>query len=707
MGGNASAAEAVVRVQQSASSPSQATQAHGRFHGRQVSHPGADGGNPPPRAIQQAATGQAESSAGGGGRRTVGNRLTRAARSFFRVTADGASRRPAAASAGTGVRRSAAHTPPAGHGPEPAGRPLAGGGREPLSSARLPWLTPGENRARLTLDRCLRELHAHPGIPPDSAANLSAVHRLVETVEQDLLRLHALLEQSRTEFLSDAEWRELEGLLAAQNDVDSPPRRELNDRFARLAESAAPGSPIERMSYELQQRLALARACLASNEPPWSGAPRRIATVMPIGSRTPLEVDCRVVLGTALGARFPEGYPGNDIGNPYPGTLFDHVPGLALTTASRPDGTTLVSALSHGLICARGLDAEFLTRLSDADLKTMVGALLVGEDPGAREGRGPNRAIDDRCRTIKASPVQAALQAMEMRRAACLRMARETVTAALVADTEKFQRALAGEAVDLTLCSITLLEPDDLDIWQRQAEAFDALSAEPRLSLSVCDADGTPRTVSVNFRVRQFFLKPDHPLDEVFTPDYRSTTDLLGPAALPGLSGDARVRVNALNQRIGGLRHARQSLEPACTSQSAHSPQDRHRSPAAQERRVGSLAEISSLELRARSLQQAAEQLKAMWGEDGRRAWPTDSDARRAVAARLVLVGHLMGETPALCSSNSRLLEEEIQPEAVCVASTACHLGGFVAPVDLNPVLWGPVRNSFVERRQGGAPAPP
>ena len=80
---------------------------------------------------------------------------------------------------------------------------------------------------------------------------------------------------------------------------------------------------------------------------------------------------------------------------------------------------------------------------------------------------------------------------------------------------------------------------------------------------------------------------------------------------------------------------------------------------------------------------------------------------RRAAAARLALVGHLMGETPALCSSNSRLLEEEIQPEAVCVAATACHLEGYVAPVDLNPELWGRVRDSFVDRRQGGVPATP
>ena len=518
-----------------------------------------------------------------------------------------------------------------------------------------------------------------------------------------------LLQKSQTELLSDAEWRELATLIESKRDPNSPEQAELNDRLARLNESATPGSTFERMSHELGQRLAIARGRMSSNDLPWSTAPWRVAEALPVADEPRLAVQCRVVPGTALGARFANGHPGDDRENLYLGARFSHVPGLALVTATGNAGQTLFSALRHGLIDVQGLDGEFLNRLSDAELKTLVGALLFGGAQGEYEDRDVARSIDEECRLIKASPEAAELRATAMRQAACRQMAHDTTAAALVANPEKFQRALAGERVDLTLCSISLLDPEDSHGWQNQAEAFDTLSRETPVALAVCSMDGKPYRVSANVRVRQFVLQSDPTLAAIdrHARNYESFTRLLGPGYTQAVGGEVWARVGDMNAHNSRLREDSLALEQDQARCAAELGADHPQSVAMLKALDEMKTARSNLERDARSLEQAGQQLKTIWAEDGGLEWPAGADSHRTVASRLALVGHLMGETPALISSNSQRLEQEIQPEAMFVAAAAHRLDGYVPPVDLGGEDWQQVRDSFVNRPPGDAPAQP
>ncbi len=712
MGATAGAAVAAVRAQRDGATTTPGDSVQGQFRGRRVSQweTGVQGVSP--RESQE--TG---SSAGGPGRRrTATGRLIAAARTFVGIAVPGVSRSGRtptrdAQALEEGVRPTLRDVPHGGLNPAPVLAPAEIDAPESASiAAPLPWLTPSQNARRRMQEGCLQQLRAHLGIPPDSLAHLSAVLHLVGRVEQDVLRARLLLQKSQTELPSDAESRELATLIASQHDPNSPVQAELSDRLARSTESAIPGSMIERMSHELGQRLAIARGCLSSNDLPWNAAPWRVAVALPVAGEPRLDMHCRLVPGTALGTRFAEGYPGDDRNNLYLGSRFSHVPGLALATAGDAAGRTLYSGLLHGLIDVPGLDGEFLRRLPDAELKTMIGALLFGGARGEREGRDIARSIDEYCLRIKASPLEAELQAAAMRQAACREMASETATAALVADPEKLQRALAGERVDLTLCSISLLDPDDVNAWHNQAEALDAFSEETPVELAVCSMDGMPHRVSANVRVRQFVLQSDTALAPIGTPampDYEPATRLLGPGYTQALGGEVKERVVDMNARISRLREDGLALEKEQVRCAAELGAHHSQSGAMLETLDETNTARSNLERDARSLEQAGQQLKTMWAEGGRREWPAGADVHRIIASRLALIGHLMGETPALISSNSQRLEQEIQPEAMFVAAAAHRLDGYVPPVDLSGEDWQQVRDSFVNRPPGDAPTQP
>ena len=711
MGATAGAAEAAVRAQRGGATTTPGDSVQGQFRGRRVSQDTEFQGVSP-RQFQEA-NGSAR---GRGQRRTAAGRLIAAARTFVSIASPGISRSGQPPTRDVRVlevevRPTLRDVPPDGLDPATVRGVAHMDAREAASpAAPLPWLTPSQNAERRMQEGRLQQLRAHPAIPLESLVHLSAVVHLVDRVEQDVLRARVLLQKSQTELISDAEWRELAALIAAQHDPNSPLQAELNDRLVRLTESAIPGSKIERMSHESGQRLALAREHLSSNDLPWSAAPWSVAEALPVNGEPRLDLQCRLVPGTALGARFAEGYPGDDRDNLYLGARFNHVPGLALATVADATGRTLYSGLHHGLIDVQGLDGEFLNRLSDAELKTLVGALLFGGDQGEYEDRDVARSIDEECRSIKASPEAAELRATAMRQAACRQMARETATAALVADPEKFQRALAGERVDLTLCAISLLDPDDVHAWDNQAEAFDTLSRETPVELAVCSMDRMPHRVSANVRVRQFVLQPDPALatiDPLDTRDYESATCLLGPGFTQALGGEVGVRVHAMKVRISRLREDSLAMEQDQARCVAKLGADHPRSVVMLKTLEKMKAARSNLVRDALSLEQAGQQLKSMWAEDSRRAWPAGPDVHRVVASRLALIGHLMGETPALISSNSQRLEQEIQPEAMFVAAVAHRLDGHVTPVDLEREDWQQVRDSFVNRPPGDAPARP
>ncbi|SDD38259.1 virulence protein IpgD [Cupriavidus sp. YR651] len=128
----------------------------------------------------------------------------------------------------------------------------------------------------------------------------------------------------------------------------------------------------------------------------------------------------------------------------------------------------------------------------------------------------------------------------EKRAAANLARAKEVVTAALWTQREKWDRALAGEIVDLHLVSTSLLTPGNLagedTMLKEQMEAWAALDAMRVVELPVRDENGESKTISValrvaafNFGVNEFALKLHGGLDTSDAYNREALRKLVGP----------------------------------------------------------------------------------------------------------------------------------------------------------------------------------
>ena len=461
------------------------------------------------------------------------------------------------------------------------------------------------------------------------------------------------------------------------------------------------------------------------NDQPWAPISRRVRTTLPETGGKSVVVESRIVPGKALAAHFAEDYASNGV-NCADRTQYKHVPNLALTTLTNEKGQTLFSGLRHGVIDAYGIEGKRLARLPDDELRTMVGDLLVREGGVEPRSEGRERELDNLVTQIRSDPVQAAKSAEDMRVQASRDMAREMAVAALAADPEKLERALAGETVDIDLSSISLLTPDSIrhvagknasderKMLNHQTAAFAELGRSGAIGLPVRDHEGRPRTVTANVNVRQFnfgvnagavqgarlgsvTVVPSHApgVRDIMGWGFAMRDNdpnlhkLLGPRGTGWLDGDVAAKAHSMLEQARELHDGRLSELRADLALAQPDSPD----AAAAQREIAAVSEqVGSLEKNARTLVRAARDVKTIWeNRDYRRG---GGDPYKMVS-RLALVSHLMGETPLFNCKSGKDRTGQLDAEVKFLATVADERDGSIPPVDRDMEAWRSARNDF------------
>ncbi|MGU9978115.1 MAG: inositol phosphate phosphatase SopB [Candidatus Oxydemutatoraceae bacterium WSBS_2016_MAG_OTU14] len=219
--------------------------------------------------------------------------------------------------------------------------------------------------------------------------------------------------------------------------------------------------------------------------------------------------------GQAMQKHFETPYESNGVNCSDRVTQYEHVPNLAHTSLRDEDGKVLFSGLRHGILDPYELTGKGLPNLSDAELHKMVSTLLAGTEhlsanPSAEE-------VGSIINEIRTNPEKASSYAKQMRPMASDIMARELVSAAVITDTGKFQSALNGDTVDLSMSSISLVTPDYLRktfsgsgsneqaMLNHQTAALKKLENMPQpVTLKVRDQNGELKDIKVNVKIRTF-----------------------------------------------------------------------------------------------------------------------------------------------------------------------------------------------------------
>ncbi len=460
----------------------------------------------------------------------------------------------------------------------------------------------------------------------------------------------------------------------------------------------------------------------AVNEQPWEPIAKKLVTRLPGSDGKRTLVNSRIEPGKAMAAHFAEDYPANGI-NSGDRTQYRHVPNLARTSLTNRDGSTLFDGLRHGVIDAYDITPKLLARLPDQALRTMIADLLVRDDSPAPGGRSLQDRRIDRFARIRTFPQEAATAAREMREQASKDMAREVAAAALIADPEKFQRALDGETVDLDLSSVSMLTPDTIryrlkgsdedekTMLRNQRTAFADLAGTGPATLTVRDETGEQRTVTANVKVRQFNFGVNagavhgkgkgNLAVRSHWPGVRNLMGwgfamaendpelvrLLGRPDDEGLGGDTQAALQRMRRRGAQLAERSLNLNGMLEAdpQLPEAPQIRERIASTQN-------EIDQLARSEKALREAGAQLKTIWaGGDYMRG---DGDPYKMVS-RLALVSQLMGETPLFNCKSGKDRTGQLDAEVKFLATVADEQQGQLPPADQDMERWRSARSDF------------
>ena len=556
--------------------------------------------------------------------------------------------------------------------------------------SELPWLTTDQNAERRTLQGLLTELRDRPDVPSKSKDDLADAVGLVSRLERDMLRADELLQGIRTKLMTEAEWRELAFLVERARSNMPLYRGKVMDTLDRLVESGALSSALAGLLQDSMQRLVAAHEYLTSEELPWRDVARRVELPLRADSETTALVESRVIPGTAFGGCLARGYSWDDNAHLVEQALSAHVPCLAQTTLTGATGQLLFSGLRQGFISLGGLHGATVSALSDANLRTLVSEVILGERQ-IESPEGYRIRVEQRCRLIRSRWVYADGAATIVQHRVGVRMAMESAAAAICADPDKFQRALGGETVDVKLFDVALLTGDEFRPWTHQYAQHRDWADGRQLRLHLRGPDNALCGVSANVNVRQFALSVEDQGPDFSNYDGRSAcvVQLLGRLEARELGGDVLRRIEFLHSRIAqlggeftaaGYEQVR-TLPPRALEQTGGLE--------ARNRISGLQAEMARLERNARALEQAGRQLKHMWADQDE--WPTGADAYKA-AARLALVAYLMGETPVLSCLSGRNYTEILDAEVKILATVTDCQGGQVPPADPVTEIWDPAR---------------
>lgn len=493
--------------------------------------------------------------------------------------------------------------------------------------------------------------------PPDW--HLRKAIGVVAKVESDMLQWVELIEKSRIGMLCESDWRTLSKLDQSYSEFTAYPK-EPSIRGLRTRKDLR--SQFPKLASELEMRIynAISFQHSLSAEP----VLKHVAVGLPAGPRHPAQVQSRVMPGAALRAHFAQGFP------------------RMLTSA----GSNHRAARTLGLGATALVNAN--GRLLYAGLRCCPHARLAGRN---------------------------AVPGNEL----------ELAAAALVADPRRFRMALDGHPVVLPLCFISLgFAPEFTPCFSFKKNKLSelqalALSHRP-VPLHLRESGGHARKLSPQVWVREFDVatnkrkvggrstlppfKPVRATGEAGTPWRRDS-----PSRLPVhslfvlLDGDEHGQTSDLGYVKEAMRLRLRQLDHKIVD--LHREYGRTCAPDGSENARASalMAQIKQLQeehriarINAKTLEQAESQLRTLcqaWGKsDG--AEPPGAIAVM-IAARLALIGHLMGEIPILNCADSDLAIQ-VDSELKFLATVADHADGQLPPLyNKSKRAWRLARRTF------------
>lgn len=577
--------------------------------------------------------------------------------------------------------------------------PARGAERGP-DTADVPWLSPPHNENRRIMILMFEALQHRPNLATDVKRALSVIGELALQTEADVLRVDELYKRSRTEPLSDAQWRELSSLSARC--VDNMPVNQVKLRvlFVSLVKCDSLIASDAGLLDSIQKRVTDALAYLQSDDLPWFDTARLVNVTLPIGAGKRVEVESRVVPGSALGAHFANGYP--EVGSAHRSLekRLTHVPDLSQTSLINKTGQQLFSGLRHGMVGARELNGTRLRQLSDEDLRSLLERILATPQRALEVGSDVVESAACEFSSVRKSAAGATAVGHMLAKSVRRIVARETAVAALVADPDKFGLALARRKVDLDLFCVALMYPWEVKDWNDQLESLQRLQQFWPCELNVRGENGEPRKVLANLSIRGFVLSLHaRGFDREAVEWSCAATQgrkLLGPLNEPILGGDVKARVDQMAAGIAEMVQNCDSLRRECLQTVQERGEDCPDAQILSDRWVTLVAEKELLQRSVRALEEAGQQLKDVWMQRGN--WPAGMDGSRHVAARLGLVGHLMGETPVFISLSGRDFVHHLDSEVKFLATVADNQGGQVPPIGLDMDVWGTARSFFLNQ---------
>lgn len=572
----------------------------------------------------------------------------------------------------------------------------------------LPWLAPTQNEARHKLQRRLVEAWTQPDTPSSRVHGLETTVGLISRLEADVLRIDELLGSLQSLWLSEAEWRELYGLMkrarsnpmlepsltlvrADRLDPDSAAVRgpsRLEDRLVRSVQSGALSSCEAKLLQDsLCQLLFFSHPYLYSREhlQPRDVGLQDIAKPMEVRLTTGEGAAAAVTSHIVPGTVFLQSFPGNclaDASARQCGTVrLPPIPGVAHSSLTNAGGETLFRGLHHDLIDPGEHYDEYIGRLSDDQLRTLIrDRLLMSTSRSRREGL--ERSVDRTVAATRDDLKTLSYGGELIRRLIVAQEVRQVIAAALVSDRAKLQSALHGETVEIDLFNIALLRWDDFKCWGPQGERFSFANGKT-FPLCLKRPDGQLQPVSVNLKVRDFAFWVDDESRDIldnFSCDH-GTVQLVGRPGSQELGAGVMERLKDLSSRFPKLSD--ELVKSGYTQLRALPAQflDRPDRLKARNRMAGLTGEMARLAKSARTLEQAARQLKELWSNLGEQRSPVDA---YAMSSRLALVGYLMGATPVLRSASGAGLTRELDARVKILATVADGENGHIPSIGLH-----------------------
>ncbi len=570
-------------------------------------------------------------------------------------------------------------------------------------------MTRDQQRASRKPDACVGQACLTSSQPAREAA--SALH-LVRRAEHEVSEARKLFEKSRTDLLSEAEWRELSQLFSRNEILDTlpPPPSDLR-RGKNIA------TRVFKMSHRFKSR-------------PFQWAIIGSEVRLPGRQEHSAKVESRVVPGEALGRRFGDGYPLNGVDHRLP-VPYARALGLASTTLVSEKQRLLYAGLRVSPLQLNQAPAYLQYHLDDEQRFNLALDLLI------RDGSSPisSETCEHIAREIRFSCNVATQYARRLHDEAQRSLERDVPAAALVADPEKLHKALGGETVDLhlgvirtgRLCKASwakrLLVPEMRDAAQTAAnESLPGLHRRSGVPVQIGLIDGNERERQVSARVwiRDFFVDlhkrkvrgtttlPEG-ADEVSCASGQATPQrvsaaskgaslgrLIGDAGSSDIGGDVETAVQTMHARARRLR---------CQSDELRR-ESRNVNPVVAGRESLSMAlcgeresarlrdQAEALDNNARTLLAASAQLKQLLGSWGRSQYSLPVPVEDQVSARLALICHLMGETPVICRAHGDFAQQ-LDAEVKFLAAVADNCNGSLPPLNGDAEAWGRAREEF------------